>query len=50
MTAGTIRELARACGFELAGVAAAEPGPEGAPERAWYGEWVASVSPARCGT
>ena len=42
MTAGTIRELARACGFELAGVAAAEPGPEGAPERAWYGEWVAS--------
>ena len=42
MTAGTIRELARACGFELAGVAAAEPGPEGTAERAWYREWVAS--------
>jgi epoxyqueuosine reductase len=42
LTAGTIRELARTCGFELAGVAPAEPGPEGAPERAWYGEWVAS--------
>ena len=42
MTAGIIRELARECGFELAGVAAAEPGPEGTPERAWYREWVAS--------
>jgi epoxyqueuosine reductase len=42
LTAATIRELARACGFELAGVAAATPGPGGAPERAWYGEWVAS--------
>ena len=40
MTAGTIRELARACGFELAGVAAAAPGPEGAPERDWYHQWV----------
>jgi epoxyqueuosine reductase len=42
LTAGTIRELARECGFELAGVAPAEPGPEGTPERAWYHEWVAS--------
>ena len=42
MTAGTIRELARACGFELAGVAAAAPGPEGAPDLAWYRQWVAS--------
>jgi epoxyqueuosine reductase len=42
LTAGTIRELARQCGFELAGVAPAEPGPEGTPERAWYREWVAS--------
>jgi epoxyqueuosine reductase len=41
LTAATIRELARDCGFELAGVAAAEPGPEGAPERAWYHQWVA---------
>jgi len=42
LTAGTIRELARQCGFELAGVAAAAPGPEGAPERAWYHKWVDS--------
>ncbi len=42
MTGETIRELACQCGFELAGVAAAEPGPEGAPERAWYHQWVAS--------
>jgi epoxyqueuosine reductase len=42
LTAGAIRELARACGFELAGVAAAESGPEGTPERAWYRQWVAS--------
>jgi len=42
LTAETIRELARECGFELAGVAAARPGPEGTPERAWYHEWVAS--------
>jgi epoxyqueuosine reductase len=40
LTAATIRELARGCGFELAGVAAAEPGPEGTPERAWYHQWV----------
>jgi epoxyqueuosine reductase len=38
LTAGTIRELARECGFELAGVAAAQP----VADRAWYGEWVAS--------
>ncbi|HEX8984537.1 MAG TPA: tRNA epoxyqueuosine(34) reductase QueG [Bryobacteraceae bacterium] len=31
-----IRELARACGFPLAGVAAAVP----LPERAWYHDWV----------
>ena len=38
MTAGAIRELARQCGFELAGVVPAEA----LPERAWYHEWVAS--------
>ncbi len=38
MTAGDIRELARECGFELAGVARAEP----APGRAWYHDWVAA--------
>jgi epoxyqueuosine reductase len=42
LTAEAIRELALECGFELAGVAAPEPGPEGTPERAWYHEWVAS--------
>jgi epoxyqueuosine reductase len=42
LTAETIRNLVRECGFELAGAAAAEPGPEGAPERAWYREWVAA--------
>jgi len=36
LTAATIRELARGCGFELAGVAAAER----VPERAWYHQWV----------
>jgi epoxyqueuosine reductase len=36
LTAGEIRELARACGFPLAGVAAAVP----LPERAWYHDWV----------
>ena len=36
MTAGTIRELARACGFELAGVAAASP----VGQRDWYHQWV----------
>jgi epoxyqueuosine reductase len=33
-----IRDLARQCGFELAGVARAEP----VPERGWYHEWVAA--------
>ena len=36
MTAETIRDLARGCGFELAGVAAAAP----VPERDWYHQWV----------
>ena len=36
MTAGRIRELARACGFELAGVACAEP----VVECGWYHDWV----------
>ncbi|MGA2270430.1 MAG: tRNA epoxyqueuosine(34) reductase QueG [Bryobacteraceae bacterium] len=38
MRAETIRELALECGFELAGVAAAEP----VAERAWYHQWVAA--------
>jgi epoxyqueuosine reductase len=38
LTAGAIGELARECGFELAGVAAAEP----LSEHAWYEEWVGS--------
>jgi epoxyqueuosine reductase len=38
LTAGAIRELARQCGFELAGVAPAEA----LPDSAWYHEWVAS--------
>jgi epoxyqueuosine reductase len=38
LTAGTIRELARACGFELAGVAAASP----VGQREWYHQWVAA--------
>ena len=38
MTPQTIRELARACGFELAGVAAAAP----AEDRARYHQWVAA--------
>ena len=38
MNAEGIRELARACGFELAGVAAAMP----TQDRARYHEWVAS--------
>ncbi|MEO8592127.1 MAG: tRNA epoxyqueuosine(34) reductase QueG [Candidatus Solibacter sp.] len=38
MTAARIRELARACGFELAGVAAALP----APDRDRYHAWVAA--------
>ena len=36
MTSGDIRDLARDCGFELAGVAPAEP----VPERAWYHDWI----------
>jgi len=35
---GTVRQLARACGFELAGVAAAVP----STDRARYHEWVAA--------
>ena len=38
MTAGEIRELARACGFELAGVALAEP----SADRARYHQWAAA--------
>lgn len=38
MNAEDIRRLARQCGFELAGVARAEP----VAERAWYHEWVAA--------
>jgi epoxyqueuosine reductase len=38
LTADAIRELARACGFELAGVAAAVP----AEDRARYHQWVAA--------
>jgi epoxyqueuosine reductase len=38
LTAERARELARECGFELAGVVRAEP----TPERAWYHEWVAA--------
>lgn len=38
MTGDEIRSLARACGFELAGVAAAEP----VAEMAWYRAWVAA--------
>jgi epoxyqueuosine reductase len=38
LTSAVIRELASACGFELAGVARAEP----LPERGWYHNWVAS--------
>ena len=40
MTSREIRELARECGFELAGVARAEPAPE--PERDWYHAWVSA--------
>ena len=38
MTADDIRALARECGFELAGVARAEP----ADDRARYHDWVAA--------
>jgi len=37
LTGADIRELARQCGFELAGVARAEP----IAERQWFHEWVA---------
>ena len=37
MNAEEIRERARQCGFELAGVARAEP----LAERVWFHEWVA---------
>jgi epoxyqueuosine reductase len=36
LTSAEIRELARECGFELAGVAPAEP----VPDRTWYHQWV----------
>ena len=45
MTAAAIRELARRCGFELAGVAAALP----AEDRARYHEWVAAGSAGKMG-
>jgi epoxyqueuosine reductase len=45
LTAEHIRELARRCGFELAGVAAAEP----APDRSRYHEWVAAGRAGRMG-
>ena len=38
MTSAEIRELARECGFELAGVATAEP----VDEWEWYREWAAA--------
>jgi epoxyqueuosine reductase len=38
LTGGEIKALARECGFELAGVARAEP----LAERGWYHEWVAA--------
>lgn len=38
MTAADIRKLAQRCGFELAGVARAQP----VPESAWYQEWAAA--------
>ena len=37
MTSAEIGERARKCGFELAGVARAEP----APDRAWFHQWIA---------
>jgi epoxyqueuosine reductase len=45
LTAADIRELARECGFELAGVARAEP----AADRARYHEWVAAGYAGRMG-
>jgi epoxyqueuosine reductase len=37
LTGQTVRALARECGFELAGVAAAEP----VADAAWYRQWIA---------
>lgn len=45
MTSAEIRELACRCGFELAGVARAEP----AAERAWYHDWVDAGYAGRMG-
>ena len=45
MTADHIRELARRCGFELAGVAAAVP----AEDRTRYHEWVAAGRAGKMG-
>lgn len=45
MTSADIRELARECGFELAGVARAEP----LPDRARYREWVDAGYAGRMG-
>jgi epoxyqueuosine reductase len=45
LTAARIRDLARECGFELAGVARAEP----ADDRARYHEWVAAGYAGRMG-
>lgn len=45
MTADHIREMARQCGFELAGVAAAVP----AEDRARYHEWVAAGRAGKMG-
>jgi epoxyqueuosine reductase len=45
LTAAEIRELARGCGFELAGVARAES----VGERAWYHEWVDAGYAGRMG-
>ena len=45
LTAENVRELARRCGFELAGVAAAVP----AVDRARYHEWVAAGRAGKMG-
>ncbi len=47
MNAAEIRQLALACGFELAGVARAEPAAE--RERAWYHQWVEAGYPGAMG-
>ena len=38
MDANEVRDLARYCGFELAGITKAEP----VPEHEWYAAWVAA--------